>query len=118
MEPTLKNGQITIIKKYNLEFNYNDIVVIKKDNKIIIKRLVGLPKDKVKIDNYLYINGEKYDDILTKNGEFSNEEIILNEDEYFVLGDNREESIDSRYNEIGIIKRKEIIGKIILPKNK
>lgn len=116
MYPTVKSGSIVFMKKYNLELNYNDIVVIKKNDKIIIKRLVGLPNDTIKIDNYLYVNGRQFDNLLTENSGDSTDEITLKKDEYFVLGDNRNESIDSRYNEIGIINKNEIIGKIILYK--
>ena len=59
MEPTLKNGNTALIKKYNLDLKYNDIVVVKKDNKIIIKRLVGFPGDTIRSDNYLYVNDKK-----------------------------------------------------------
>lgn len=113
MHPTLKDGNIIVIKKFDLKFDYNDIVVIKKNDKTIVKRIVGLPGDLVKIDNYLYINNEKRHDMYIENvGDMENE-ILLNSDEYFVLGDNIPNSIDSRFNEIGIIKRKEIIGKMI-----
>ena len=113
MEPTLTNGKIVVMKKYNLDLKHNDIVVIRKNGKIIIKRLVGLPKDSIKIDEYLYVNGIKNDNLYTKDsGEIQNE-IVLKEKEYFVLGDNRQNSIDSRFREIGIIYESEIIGKIM-----
>ena len=114
MEPTLRDKQIVLIKKYNLDLNYNDIVVIKKNNKIIIKRIVGIPKDTVKIEDYVYINGKKIDDLSTEDAGIASKEITLKEDEYFVLGDNRQNSIDSRFQEIGNIKANEIIGKIII----
>ena len=113
MEPTLTNGKIVCIKKYNLNLKHNDIIVIRKNGKIIIKRLVGLPKDKIKIDEYLYVNGIKNDDLYTKESGEIHEEIELKEKEYFVLGDNRQNSIDSRFSEIGIIYENEIIGKIM-----
>ena len=74
MYPNLKNGEMLFIKKFDLKYNYNDIVIIKKKDKTIIKRIVGLPKDSIKIDNYLYINGEKRDDIYIENpGDIKNE---------------------------------------------
>lgn len=118
MEPTLKNGNIALIKKYNLNLNYNDIVVVKKSNKTIIKRLVAFPGDTIIIDNYLYVNGKKNDDFYTENKGTITNEITLSPDEYFVIGDNRQNSIDSRFEEIGMISNKEIIGKIVLPKIK
>lgn len=113
MEPTLTNGKIVFIKKYNLDLKHNDIVVVRKNGKIIIKRLVGLPKDKLKIDEYLYVNGIKNDELYTKDSGQLQEEMELKENEYFVLGDNRQNSIDSRFSEIGIIYENEIIGKIM-----
>ena len=115
MEPTLKNGSIAIIKKCNLKLNYNDIVVVKKNNKIIIKRLVAFPGDTIKIDQYLYVNDIKIDDFYTENNGIVTDKITLNSNEYFIIGDNRQNSIDSRFNEIGTIHKEEIIGKIVLP---
>ena len=113
MEPTLKDKRIVIMKKFNLNLSYNDIIVIKKNDKIIIKRLVGLPNDTIEIDNYLYINGKQFDENYTSKGEME-EKLILKENEYFVLGDNRQNSVDSRFFEIGTIKKDEIIGKVII----
>lgn len=117
MEPTLKNGNIILIKKFNLEIEYNDIIVIKKTNKILIKRVVGLPNDTIKIDKYLYVNGEKRNNLYINNRGDMKNEIKLKSNEFFVLGDNIEHSIDSRFNEIGVIHKDEIIGKMII-KNK
>lgn len=113
MFPTLKSGNIVCMKKYNLDLKHNDIVVVRKDNKTIIKRLVGLPNDKMEINDYLYINGQKNDDLYIKDCGNIGNGICLKDNEYFVLGDNRQNSIDSRFDEIGIISRDEIIGKII-----
>ena len=113
MYPTLQNGNIACIKKFNFKLEHNDLIVIKKNNKIIIKRLVGLPDDKVKIDRYLYINGQRNDNFYTEYSGNVCDEIQLKDNEYFVLGDNRQSSIDSRFEEIGIIYENEIIGKII-----
>ena len=101
------------MKKYDLKLKYNDIVVINKDKKTIIKRIVGLPNDKIRIDDYLIVNDEQFDDKLINNKGKITEELILKSDEYFVLGDNRDNSIDSRFDEIGIIKEKEIKGKVL-----
>ena len=116
MLPTLKNGNIVCIKKYNLDLKQNDIIVINKNGKTIIKRLIGLPNDKIKIENYVYVNGEKNDNLYIEDCGNIHHEIILEKNEYFVLGDNRQNSIDSRFNEIGIINEDEIIGKLIFVK--
>ena len=117
MEPSLKNKDIVLMKKYNLKLDYNDIVVIKKNNKIIIKRLIGLPNDTINIDDYVYVNAKRIDDLYTENKGIAKEPITLNSNQYFVLGDNRQNSIDSRFEEVGLILKEEIIGKIII-KNK
>lgn len=114
MLPTLKSGEIVCIQKFNINLEHNDIIVIRKNGKIIIKRLIGVPNDTIKIDNYVYVNGEKNDNLYIKNCGNINDEIYLKENEYFVLGDNRQNSIDSRFDEIGIIYKNEIIGKVIL----
>ena len=116
MSPTLKNGNIVLIQKYNLNLKNNDIIVIKKDNNIIIKRLIGIPNDTIRMDKYVYVNDKKFDEIIIEKniGDISFEKTIkLTKDEYFVLGDNRQNSIDSRFEEIGIIKKDEIIGKVL-----
>lgn len=121
MEHTLLNGDIMILDKISYRFNEIkrfDIVVVNSNEGLIIKRVIGLPGDKIEYkNNKLYINGEYYkEDYLDgdiKTSDFILEELIGNEtipqDYYFVLGDNREESKDSRT--IGLIKEKQIQGK-------
>ena len=112
MEPTLSDKDIVLVKKYNLDLHYGDVVVIKTNGEVIIKRIVGLPGDTIKIDHYLFVNGEKKDDnYMEDNGDIN--DVTLKKDQYFVLGDNRNFSIDSRFEEIGIIDRDDIIGKMI-----
>ena len=119
MYPTLHNKDIMILDK--IKYKYSsierfDIVVIRNDGKNIIKRVIGLPGDSVDyIDSKLYINGkmyvEKYLDLdvktLLNGSDFEVDNIP--DDCYFVLGDNREVSKDSR--SIGLIKKKDIEGK-------
>lgn len=112
MEPTLYDKNIVIIKKYNLNPDYNDIVVIRKNNKTFIKRIVGKPNDNILIDNYIYVNNNKVDEKMIKD-KGVNYNLHLNEDEFYCLGDNRDNSIDSRFSEIGIIYRNQIIGKVL-----
>ena len=117
MEPTLKDGQILISRKFHLNIKNNDIILMKFKNDIIIKRVVGIPGDKLKIqDNYLYVNDNKNDDFYIDNFGVLEDEVILGKDEYFVLGDNRKNSIDSRFEEIGIVPKDKIEG-IILNKD-
>lgn len=111
MYPTLSDKDLILIKKYKISVNRNDIVVIKKNDKIIIKRVLGVPGDKLLIkEGYLYINNKKYDNAFIEYSGLLKKELILGIDEYFVLGDNKNQSIDSRYEEIGIIYKNEFIG--------
>lgn len=116
MNNTLYDKDIMLLDEISYRFlsiKRFDIVVVKYGNELIIKRVIGLPGEKISCsDNKLYINGE----ILRENysigitSDFS--EITISENEYFVLGDNRENSIDSRI--IGSIPIKQIKGKAIL----
>lgn len=133
MEPTLYEGQVMILNKIGLKkgINRSDIVVIKSADSFIIKRVIGLPGDTVVYkDNILYVNGKKtaepYIDEDTIKDTCYNEEfdicskpVKLSDDEYYVLGDHRYVSKDSRL--IGPVRINQITGKtniIIFPFNK
>ena len=115
MDSTLKDGDVMILNKYTYytsDIKRFDIVVIKHEGRYIIKRVIGLPGDKVKVeDNILYINEKAYaEEYLDRNTSTEDFEISKIEDGYyFVLGDNREVSLDSR--SIGLIKKSDIEGK-------
>ena len=123
MQPTLENGDIIILDKISYKFvniKRNDIVSIYDDNsKYIVKRIIGLPGENIVYkDNKLYINGEKTDEPYL--GDIKTEDFNLTdlgydkipEDMYLVLGDNRENSLDSRNSNIGLIDKKNILGKV------
>lgn len=122
MYPTYKNRDITLISKFRVRANLkaNDVIVIKSasSDRTIIKRIIGTPGDTVQIIHGLvYVNGEPFKEAaefepITDAGNAS-EPILLEDDEYFVLGDNRNSSIDSRFDEIGIIHAAEIYGKVL-----
>lgn len=110
MYPTLKDKQVVRVSKIK-EISRFDIVIAKKhDNYLIIKRVIGLPDEKVEYkDNHLYINEkpvtESFIDLyLTKTEDFT---YTLKDDEYFLLGDNREYSTDSR--ELGAFKKEKLL---------
>lgn len=122
MYPTLKNGEVLIINKCKYRFQKvkrEEIISLKyADTKYLIKRVIGLPGEKVKIkDNVLYINDEVYnEEYISDTLEYPNFDLKdlgydkIPENMYLVLGDNRPDSLDSR--EIGLIKKEDIIGKI------
>lgn len=117
MYSTLKDGEIMILNKldYKLhDIERFDIVVVKTDEKKIIKRVIGLPGETLKYeDNTLYINDKKIDEPYLKDAteDFNITSLgydKIPDDCYFVLGDNRDNSSDSRI--IGPIKKSQITG--------
>lgn len=111
MYPTLKNNDIMILNKISYYFKNIerfDIVVVKYEEHYIIKRVIGLPGEVVEYkDNKLYIDGRKIKD---RYNSVNQEDFIknLDKDEYFVMGDNRGDSLDSRI--VGPIDKKDIMG--------
>lgn len=113
MKNTLKNGDILLLYKLS-SINRFDIIVLdeEKDNEKIIKRVIGLPGDTVAIKKgKIYINDKVIDDEYAYGETSDYDKVTLGDDEYFILGDNRLISKDSRY--FGPIKEKEIKGKIV-----
>ena len=116
MYPTLDDKDIMILNKIGYEVDgleRFDIVVVKYHDKYLIKRVIGLPGDSIKYkDNKLYINDEYVeepflnDDVVTWDFEMVG---TVPEDSYFVMGDNRVVSMDSR--DLGTFKKNRIIGK-------
>ena len=122
MENTLDNGDQLIVDKITYRFQDPerfDIIVFPfhyKENTYYIKRIIGLPGETVQIaDGTIYINGqvleESYGREIMQDPGIAAEPITLGEDEYFVLGDNRNQSSDSRDPSVGLIHRDEIIGR-------
>lgn len=112
MDNSLKDGQILLLYRLGKIERY-DIVVVKEDeDDKIIKRVYGMPGETIKIDhNHIYINGEIIADDYAFGKTSDYDEITLKEDEYFVLGDNREISKDSR--RMGPFTKDNIKGTII-----
>jgi signal peptidase I len=126
MENTLVNGENLLVEKLSFRLDALkrfDIIVFypygHDVEEYFVKRIIGLPGETVQIiGSEIYINGEVLEedygkDPITYSG-IAEEPITLGNEEYFVLGDNREISFDSRYEEIGIIYKDNIGGRAIL----
>jgi len=100
MYPTLHDGDygFSFILTKNLKVERFDIVVVKHEEDLIVKRIIGMPGETIKYsDNKLYVNGEYVEeDFLDENTKTNDFEYTLGEGEYYVLGDNRSSSKDSR----------------------
>lgn len=119
MEPTLKHGDIMILNEIGYHLNgveRFDIVVVNVNGERIIKRVIGLPGDSVEYrDSKLYINEEEVlenfisEDTLDFSVSKDLGYEVIPDDYYFVVGDNRDNSVDSRI--IGLVNSKQIMGK-------
>lgn len=86
------------------------------EDKMLIKRVVGLPGETVEVrDGMVYINGEVLEEDYTKDGITNGEvaPVIIPENDYFCLGDNRLHSTDSRFMEVGLVDAEDLVGQVI-----
>ena len=122
MENTLHHGDNLIVDKLTYRFSKPkryDIIVFPfryQEKTYYIKRIIGLPGETIQIqDGVIWIDGEvlqeSYGREVMKNAGLAADMITLGEDEYFVLGDNRNDSTDSRDPSVGVIHKDEIIGR-------
>lgn len=117
MEPTLVNGDIVLLVK-TTDFHRGDICGFSWNNKILVKRVIGIPGDWIEIDTdgTVYLNGEKLDEPYAAQIAFGECDLEfpfqVPQEQYFVLGDMRESSIDSRNTLVGCVETEQIIGKI------
>lgn len=122
MEITLSHGDQLIVDKISYRFrdpDRYDIVVFPyqyEEKTYYIKRIIGLPGETVQIvDGYVYIDGQQLDEhygneVMLDPG-IAEEPVTLGDDEYFVLGDNRNNSQDSRAANVGVIHGKDLLGR-------
>lgn len=120
MYPYLKDGEILVLNKMSKEYKRFDIIVAKADNTQIIKRVIGLPGESIEYkDCKLYINGNEISDFVKEciTDDFTLEDlydyVVIPKGYYFVMGDNRKESSDSRDYRIGLIKKEDIQGRAV-----
>ena len=117
MEPTLVNGDVVLLTK-TTSFDRGELCGFSWNNKLLIKRVIGIPGDWIEIDTdgTVYLNGEKLDEPYAEQlsvGECDLEfPFQVPQEQYFVLGDMRESSIDSRNTLIGCVAKDQIVGKI------
>lgn len=114
MYDTLDGNEIMILWKLGDVSRYDmvvaDLIVDGKKDDTLIKRVYGLPGEKIKCENgNIYINDKKIEDDYAYGKTNDFEEIVLQDDEFFLLGDNREISLDSRI--FGAVHKKDIEGK-------
>lgn len=132
MEPNFYANDYLFVSKQAYSFNHEvergDVIVFKSDldreepgkegeKKLLIKRVIGLPGDTVTVkDGEVYLNGMQLEESYIKEGTTSGEvdEFVVPEGEYFVMGDNRRVSIDSRDLRVGAVDGDRIVGKVVL----
>ena len=117
MEPALSNGDIVLLTK-TTRFDRGELCGFTWNNKLLIKRVIGLPGDSIEIDDEgtIYINGKELEETYVEEKAFGECDLEfpfqVPADQYFVVGDMRESSIDSRNSLIGCVTKDQIVGKV------
>ncbi len=120
MNPIVENDEKVLLDELSYELKTPqrfDVIAYKtRSGELSVKRIIGLPGETVQIiDNTIYIDGEVLQDKYYK-GKFEtgyvDEPIVIGDNEYFVMGDNRNVSEDSRFEYVGNISREDILGKV------
>ena len=119
MSPTYRNLQLVILEKRVEEYEAGDVVAFRSEklDKLLIKRIVAGPGDRICISNgTLYVNGKVSANYGEKEFAYAGilqEEIHLGDGQYIVIGDNIEQSRDSRYEEVGIVLYDDLLGRVL-----
>ena len=117
MNPTLYEDDL-VFSFYKDKYKRNDLIAFESNGQIMIKRVIGIEKDNINIDEegIVYVNGMKVDEYYiigdTVIDTDQNHIYDVPKESYFVLGDNRDNSLDSRNSKVGFIKKDDIIGKV------
>lgn len=108
MQPTLHGGEVMILNKISAIERF-DVVVVDIGSEEIIKRVIAMPGETISCENgIIYVNDRRQDEEYSQGNTFDFEKVTLGDDEYFVMGDNRENSVDSR--RFGAFKKSQIKG--------
>lgn len=118
MNPNLYEGDIVVSVKSS-SFKAGDVVAFYYNNRVLVKRIIGMPGDVITVDKNgdVYVNNALLDEPYLSKKSYGNADIeypyTVPQNSYFVLGDHRDSSVDSRSSLIGCVERDEIIGKIV-----
>ncbi|MBQ3936459.1 MAG: signal peptidase I [Ruminococcus sp.] len=118
MEPTLKDGDILLLVKTK-NFDCGDLCCVSWHNKMLLKRVIGLPGDKIDIDSdgNVSVNGKVLDEPYAQDKSLGECDVqfplTVPENSLFILGDKRASSIDSRSSAIGCVDKEQVIGRVL-----
>lgn len=118
MEPTLKDGDILLLVKTK-NFDCGDLCCVSWHNKMLLKRVIGLPGDKIDIDSdgNVSVNGKLLDEPYAQDKSLGECDVqfplTVPENSLFILGDKRASSIDSRSSAIGCVDKEQVIGRVL-----
>lgn len=117
MQPALNNEDYVIYSRWTDDLNIGDIILFERDGIRYIKRIYGIPGDTIEIDDAgsIMVNGKPriIDNLIIMGATEARditEQVLVNNQEYFVLGDHRSVSLDSRNSDIGMVQESEIFG--------
>ncbi len=119
MKPTLEDGEIVVAVKIK-DFSAGDLVAFYYNNKLLIKRVIGRPGDWINIteDGTVFVNGTPLDEAYVMEKSLGTCDLEMPyqvpASQYFVMGDHRSTSIDSRSSALGCVTQEQIVGKILI----
>lgn len=117
MEPALRSGDVVIYQK-NASIDRGSIVIIERDDVLMIKRVIGIEGDAITLsdEGQVIRNGSPVDEAYITHYSLGNSDVeypvLVSEDNYFVMGDNRRVSLDSRNSAVGLVGEGEIRGQV------
>jgi signal peptidase I len=115
MERTYKDNDWLLVNKVFTNINRGDIIVAKWHNLLIVKRVIGVGGDRIEIrDNNVYVNNSlKNEEYIKEKMSSENMTVVVPSNKLFVMGDNRNDSLDSRFSDVGSVNIKQIKGRVM-----